>query len=379
MYILYLTHDLADPATAKRVRMLLAGGARVHIAGFSRTVPPTEIAGCTVTDFGRTYNGRFLQRVVSVLKTVATLGKHRALFAGAELVLARNLEMLGVAVRGRAMSRHKPPIAYEVLDIHRLLLRGDALSIALRGLEGWLARRASLIITSSPAFIREYFEKRTSIHLPFLLIENKVFAAVDAPVLPRPDAPPWRIGWFGAIRCRKSLAILSEVARRHAGLVEVIIRGRPAYDQFEDFDASVEAAPHMRFAGAYRPEDLPSIYGEMHFSWAIDMFEEGQNSAWLLPNRIYEGGMYGAVPLTANGVETSRFTAERGIGHCLAEPLADSLSQFLTQLTSETYQAMANTVAEVPTHTWRCDAADCVAWVERLQQLTRPTTKVETQ
>jgi len=374
MHLLYLTHDITDPATHKRVAMLVAGGAKIHLAGFSRTAPPPTIAGCEITDFGRTHNGRFIHRILSVLRVVATLARHRELFRSTDVILARNLEMLGIAVRGRSMCANKPPIAYEVLDIHRLMLREDSIGKSLRALEGWLARRVSLIITSSPAFMREYFEKRTTISAPLMLLENKVFTNDTFPTHLRPAGPPWRIGWFGAIRCRKSLDLLSEAVRQHPELLEVIIRGRPAYDQLPEFDARIGAADGIHFKGAYRPEELPAIYHDVHFSWAIDMFEEGLNSSWLLPNRIYEGGLYGAIPLAAACVETSRFITQHGIGHTLDEPKDQSLLAFLKNLTPASYQAMAAAVARVDARTWRCDVADCKALVERLNALTSITT-----
>ena len=99
--------------------------------------------------------------------------------------------------------------------------------------------------------------------------------------------------WFGALRCTKSLELLAAFTRATQGRFEVVLRGRPARVEFDDFDGFVQAEPHMRFEGAYRnPGDLPSIYGEVHFSWAIDFFEEGMNSNWLLPNRLYEGGRF---------------------------------------------------------------------------------------
>ena len=109
---------------------------------------------------------------------------------------------------------------------------------------------------------------------------------------------PWKIGWFGALRCRKSLELLAAFTRQMDGRFEVVLRGRPAYSEFDDFDGLVAAEPYIRFAGPYRnPEDLAAIYGEVHFSWAIDFFEEGLNSSWLLPNRLYEGCRFGAVPI----------------------------------------------------------------------------------
>ena len=97
--------------------------------------------------------------------------------------------------------------------------------------------------------------------------------------------------------------------------MEIILRGRPALTEFEDFHGFVDAQPHMRFEGPYRnPEDLAAIYSDVHFAWAIDFFEEGKNSQWLLPNRIYEGCLHGAIPIALAGTETAAFTQKHGIG-----------------------------------------------------------------
>ena len=147
---------------------------------------------------------------------------------------------------------------------------------------------------------------------------------------PPADGEAWKIGWFGALRCRKSLALLAAFTRRMDGRFEVVLRGRPAYSEFDDFDRLVAAEPHIRFAGPYRnPEDLAAIYGEVHFCWAIDFFEEGLNSRWLLPNRLYEGCRFGAVPIAMRSTETGRFLADRHLGLLLDDPSADALAALL--------------------------------------------------
>lgn len=378
MHILYLTHDLSDTTTEKRARMLRAGGANVTLAGFSRSTPPAIIAGCPVVCFGKTSNGRFLARAFSVIRTIATLRRYRALFQQADLVIARNLESLAIAARGQRY-RHTP-LVYEVLDIHRLLLRKDALGQFLRRLEGRLSKRVSLVLTSSPAYIREYFEKRSHMQAPCLLLENKVFLGdgmVPQPTTHRPPGPPWRIGWFGIIRCQKSLDILCDALRAHPGLFELIIRGKPDRMQFRDFDAQVKDVAGLHFMGAYTQADLPPMYGEVHFSWAIDMFEEGLNSQWLLPNRIYEGGLYGAVPLTASGVETSNLTARLGIGYTLGEPKGESLVEFLQGLNANRYQTLSGAVTNQHLSSWVSTPADCVQLVQQLDAAQPSTTPEE--
>jgi succinoglycan biosynthesis protein ExoL len=58
--VLYLVHDLCDPAVRRRVAMLRAGGADVTLAGFRRTpdISP-ELERLSPIDLGRTRDGRF--------------------------------------------------------------------------------------------------------------------------------------------------------------------------------------------------------------------------------------------------------------------------------------------------------------------------------
>jgi hypothetical protein len=457
--LLYLVHDIGDPAVAKRVRMLQAGGASVTLMGFRRD-GTADIADCPVIDLGRTHNGRFIQRIIATLREVFLLARYRPLFEAADIILARNLEMLALAVRGRSLCREKPNLIYEVLDIHRLLLGTGLVGRSLRRLEGWLAKRASALIVSSPAFVPEYFQRLSSVRLPIRLVENKVFIggvdirkktnlyknpspppggeslprtrsggngalverssaisevgegecresdAVSIPAqTPAADpltlvtlsaealsstsplphmggegifidrlsknasvAPPWKIGWFGAIRCRQSLQILSDLVRHSDGAVEVIIRGKPALDQFEEFIRTTGETPGLAYHGPYDEADLATIYGAVHFTWAIDRFEAGQNSAWLLPNRLYEGGLYGAVPLVEAGVETGRFVRQNNIGVALANPLPQSLARFFATLTPARYQELAIASAAVPRDIWVCDRQDCQALVDFLEK-----------
>jgi succinoglycan biosynthesis protein ExoL len=371
--ILYLVHDLADPAVNKRATMLRDGGALVTIAGFRRTPDPiADVAGCTAINLGQTYNGGFIQRVLSVVREVILLSKHRKLFTDADIVIARNLEMLAIAVRGRSLCSASPALVYESLDIHRLLLNKGPIGITLRALEGWLSKKASVLITSSPAFVTNYFEKLSSVRLPVRLLENKVYApdVEDSDVPVRPSGPPWRIGWFGIIRCCKSLQSLADLVKQSHGSVQVIIRGRPALDQIPEFNKIVTTTPGLSFAGPYKnPEDLSAIYRDVHFSWSIDMFEEGLNSSWLLPNRLYEGGLFNTVPIALKSVETGRFLERLGIGVTLEQPLDISLQSFFRNLTNKDYQNLEKNAMEISKSQWYYDKKESKALVDYLSTL----------
>jgi succinoglycan biosynthesis protein ExoL len=382
LHVLYLVHDLSDPAVRRRVIMLQAGGATVTLAGFRRTVHPETAAvdGLSPIDLGPTKDGKFAQRLMAIAKAALSLRAKLKGIQKPDIIIGRNLEMLALAKRARTLLSADIPVVYECLDIHRLLLGQNKVSKAMRSAERALGRNAALLMTSSPAFVRDYFQRLGQIDAPVMLLHNKVLELADRPVdvqssdVTTSRGEPWTIGWFGALRCRKSLELLAEFTRRMEGRYEVVLRGRPAYSEFPDFDAFVGAEPHIRFEGVYRnPEDLARIYGEVHFSWAIDFFEEGLNSSWLLPNRLYEGCRYGAVPIAMRQTETGRFLADRHMGLLLDDASVSSLTERLADMDAGSYAAARQKILAEDRGTWVCDLRDCRALVDRLKALAGST------
>ncbi|SDR54583.1 succinoglycan biosynthesis protein ExoL [Rhizobiales bacterium GAS191] len=362
--IAYFVHDLSDPAVHRRVRMLRLGGGSVTPIGFRRTSEPIDmVEGRGAIDLGRTSDGMLGRRVVSLAGALTRLDRLGEQVRGADALVARNLEMLFLAARARKLHAPNAALVYECLDIHRMLLSRQLKSGLLRLFESGLWHNVDLLLTSSPAFVRNYFAPR-GFPSPIRLVENKVLLVderqSDCP-RPRPTpGPPWRIGWFGMIRCRKSLEILTSLARKADGDVEIVIRGRPSGAVFPDFDAAIANSPHIRFGGIYRnPDDLPAIYGDVHLSWAIDYYEAGENSTWLLPNRIYEGSVYGAVPIALAGVETGSWLAKRGAGVVLDEPLEQQLAGFLGSLDAASYSRLTDQMEALPRSDLVDDRSDC--------------------
>jgi succinoglycan biosynthesis protein ExoL len=375
--VLYLVHDLSDPAVRRRVLMLTAGGAEVTLAGFRRGENRlADIEGVTPLELGTTADARFAQRLLAVAGAAAGLARRLAGIARPDVILARNLEMLALA--GRASARFGGvAIAYECLDVHRLLLKDSLAGKALRAAESRFARNAGLLVTSSPAFVEQYFRPLSGVRAPVHLLENRVLeldgSGTDLPVRSRPAGAPWRIGWFGAIRCRKSLDLLAAFTRRMEGRFEVVLRGRPVRSEFADFDGLVAREPFLRFEGPYRnPEDLAAIYGEVDFAWAMDFFEEGRNSLWLLPNRLYEGCRHGVLPIVLEGTETARLAARYGIGVALADARPETLAERFDAFDAAAYQALRADLTRHGTRPWVLDRADCAAFVQRLAALRQP-------
>jgi hypothetical protein len=362
--VAYFVHDLNDAAVAKRVWMLQTAGAEVRLAGFHRgPKPPATVCELKPLNLGRTRDARLLGRVGSVLGALAFAPFRGGFMAGTEVVLARNLEVYAVAAAVRALHARHARLAYECLDVHRLMLGKGWASRSLRALESRLLNRSQALIVSSPAFLSAYFEPfqhlRRRERLAALLVENKAFPDSE-PTLASipPSGPPWRIGWFGMIRCRHSLDFLCDLARRRPDLVRVEIRGRPSYTEFEDFDRQTTEAPGVAFGGPYGPQDLPDLYGGLHFNWSVDYFQDEGNSRWLLPNRLYEGGRLGVPAIARSDSQTGRWLRSRGLGVVLDQPQAQ-LEAYLEALTPDTYAEMRARHAAAPASLFVLGPEDC--------------------
>jgi hypothetical protein len=368
----YLAHDVGDPAVRRRVEMLIAGGARPDLVGFSREggsfdalpgMPPVEI-------LARTRDARLLDRAMAVLGAramrTAALAQR---FIGMQALIARNLEMLiiaaGVRRRLAANGAVPPRLVYECLDIHRMLTGHSMAARFVQAIEASLARDVDLVLTSSPAFVTHHLGK--VFDAPIRLVENKVpaFSSEAAPpALPTPPGPPWRIGWFGMLRCRRSFALLAALSREAGGAVEIVLRGRPSPAEFPDIEAAVAAEPHMVFGGPYRgAAELAAIYGDVHFAWCIDFFEQGENSSWLLPNRMYESAYHRTVPLALGNVETGRRLRALNAG-LVFEDETEITPEVFAATTAERYEAFVRDLEGSPPSAWAADEIECRDLVE---------------
>ncbi|WP_428535367.1 glycosyl transferase family 1 [Rhodopila sp.] len=352
IHVTYFANDLADAAVARRVHMLQIGGARVTVIGFRRTEQPIhQVSGAEAIDLGRTFDARFLDRAMKVLRRSLEAGRWKDLVVRSDVLLARNVEMAVVADCARIWSGANVRLVYECLDIHGLLLASGIPSALLRWWERRLISRCAALIVSSPGFLVNYFE-RLGIPLPTVVVsENK--RTNPAADLQRPAVDtsrvhaPWRVGWFGNIRCVRSFEILKDLARCHPNLIDVELRGRPT-STLKALIAEHLPLRNMRFGGPYVQTELASIYQPCHLAWAIDFWQQGQNSDWLLPNRIYEGGFFNCPPIALAGTETARWLEDRAAGVILQSP-EEEFETFVTTLTAARYAELKHAVAAIPT------------------------------
>lgn len=375
--VAFFGHDWTESTVIKRVCALQAAGAKVTGFMFRRprankTVAPPSWDNI---ELGITVDRNYAARLPRLIAALPRLARCRSTLRECEIFYARNIDMLLLAVLAKALLRCRAPVVYEVLDVQRIFTGAGRKGRIMRWAERRLLKHCALLVVSSPEFIARYFTPMQGYRGPWQLLENKVCkdqVAIDeqAPAA-RPPAPPWVIGWFGTLRCRRSLAILSEVARRLGNHVAIEIRGIPSHEDItvSEIAALCEQNANIRYFGPYRsPADLAEIYGQVHFAWCVDYLDAGANSDWLLPNRLYEGALYGAVALGRRGTATGRMIEANGLGWTLSDPLEGSVHDLLSSLTSDSY-ARARQAVEAKDRSMFVDETDTMALLERMQAL----------
>lgn len=367
MHLGYLVHNLNDPAVERRCSMLARGGASIALAGFCRDAAlAPAIAQHKPMVIGQSADAAMVRRALSTLREAVF---HRALarhFADCDVICARNLEQLAIA---RTVAGERPLI-YECLDIHRSLVGSSLPARLVQRIEAALLPRVDLLMTSSPAFVRHHFAS-TTLDAPIELVENKLLVEegeMPGSVAPKPSFPI-RMGWFGMLRCSRTLEFLSQLVSASDGTIEVLIAGKPSSAELPHLQQVVEATPGMTFSGPYRYSDLPELYGQCHFAWAIDWFEEGLNSSWLLPNRLYEPLAYGVVPIALRNVEVGRWLAANDAG-LLVETAEDARERLLA-LTLDELSALQSSVQRIDRGKLVAGDADCRALVGILAKARR--------
>lgn len=338
-HVAFFGHDAADAAVRRRVQGFRDDG--VTVTGFMmRRGEPVDAAWKNV-DLGRTFDGDYVQRIRSIFSG-ARKAAQSGLLPEADIIYARNLDMLATAFLAKRHLGLKTPVIYECLDVHRLMTRKDPVGLIFRRIEGALLSRCRRLVVSSPGFLENYFERHHRGRYKAELVENRL--AAGAAYGPRPtsaqppSAPdqPLRLGWIGVLRCARSLGLLLDLASKAGPKIEIHLHGIPALTEIPDFHERVSGLPNLTYHGRYRsPEDLAAIYGPLDLVWAGDFMEAGYNSVWLLPNRIYEGGYYAVPAIAPAGTQTARWILDAKAGYTLEENLAETLPALITELTGD--------------------------------------------
>ncbi|MFV0523554.1 MAG: hypothetical protein ACK5RL_03545 [Acidimicrobiales bacterium] len=379
--VAFFGHDTGDAAVRRRVQAF--GDDGIAVQGFMMRRGESGPTEWPNVDLGITLDEDYRQRLGAIGRGVRVAAAHADQLRHADLVYARNLDMLVCAAAVMNLARVRRPLVYECLDVHRLMVRSDAVGKAMRTAERLLLRRTDLLVVSSPGFIEHYFDVRHPGRFRPWLLENRMapgsFRQARPEPTPVPADRPLRVGWFGVLRCQRSLHLLTDLAVRLGDRVEIVIRGRPNEIEMPDFHHRIGPLTNVVFGGPYRsPEDLSRLYADVDIVWAADFMDAGFNSEWLLPNRLYEGGWYATPAVAPEGTVTGQWISQRHAGFTVGEPLGDSLVALVDRLDRDRspIEAAQVALARLPESTFIQPAGEMRALVNAVLEPTPGTEKV---
>ena len=359
-------HERGDARVMKRVSALQAQGWQVRGYMFHRirdrvdTPPFWENV-----ELGITENRKYIKRIFSLFGSLSILWKQRKRLAEVQAWYAVNTDNAVLALIGRWLAVRSGgragPLVLELADLQAMMLGSGLVSRIMRAMERQVLRRTALLVTTSRGFVREYFIPVQHFKGPVFLLENRVYPStgivlraapaggIAAKPLPVRGGRPWVIGLFGALRCPRSLSLMRAIATRFPDRVYFYLRGYPS-----GIDPAVTASllgglPNLEWAGAYQyPEDLAAMYSQIDLNWTMDYSDPSGNSPLLLPNRIYEGGLFGCPALGDASTETGRWIDQHGLGWTFPEPLGETIAHFLENLTEAAWQEKKAASAQLP-------------------------------
>jgi succinoglycan biosynthesis protein ExoL len=353
----FFAHDSRESVVIKRAKAFQAAGASVIGFMFHRERDKEQPDPTWENiDLGATVDRNYLARLPKLCRALWTVLRHRRALADCDVIYARNFDMMALATVAKWLSRSSAQLVYEVLDVQRAFVGAGFLKAAFRWCERRLLSACDMLVVSSPMFMTRYFQPQQGYAGPWFLLENKVaktqIGAVSRAALSVPQSgPPWIIGWFGTLRCMRSLNILSRLAAAHQDKVTVLVRGTLSEEDISSdrMRAETRGRPNFQYLGPYQsPRDLSEIYGQIHFTWAIDFLDAGSNSDWLLPNRLYEGGLFHSIAIAREGTATGDKVARDGLGVILREPIEESLSAWILNMDEDRYVALAEAARRAP-------------------------------
>jgi len=320
---------------------------------------PDFVPDWTNIDLGTLPDRAVARRLVLLLGAVGKIIRHRKLLRTANSAYAINLDLAFLALIARTICGSWRHITYEVADIHPRLVASSPASAGLRWLERRVLARCSLLVTTSPGFLQHWFEEQQGYAGRSYLLENRLYPR-GLPAREtvgtggqqsddRADPGRWTIGWFGALRCERTLELIRSTAIALPDEVTFYLRGAPTIIEGERFRETVNALPNIVWEGIYRhPDDLAEIYSRIDVMLGFELVHEAHNSRWLLPNRLYEAGYFNTPLIAPEQFQVGRYIATHGIGWLLEAPLQEHLVSLIRSLEMDEYRRVVAAISALP-------------------------------
>lgn len=301
---------LGQPRHSKRISMLQGSGFDVEVVAFERDYHKGRLPDCNIKSLGKISHSKYLQRVFKLIKAFQIL---RNAIKNNDIIYASGPDMAYLTLL--AGIGFRKPIVLEVGDIREIQIVKGFVGNFVRIVDKYLVQKCSLLVSTTPAFINEYYKKWLNVKIPSIVLENKLEKNCYKKVF-KNKTNKIRIGYFGLLRCNWSWEVLKNLAILNPDNIEIILAGYPINPK--GIPEKANAINNIRYLGEYKsPDDLSRLYGQVDLIWAVypgpEVVEKNQRWAQMVcrSNRFYES-CYFQTPLislknSGDGIEVKKY------------------------------------------------------------------------
>ncbi len=283
--ILFILPTTGQPRYAKRIDSLKKLGFNVEALSFRRKYHKGRIPDCNISYLSNVESENYLMRIFTLIKDLPKIRKKSHEF---DLVYAFGTDMGYLSIL--SVFLQKKPVVCEIADIMPIQQKKTISGIFIRTLDKIFFSKVNLLVFTSEHFIN-YFTEFLKMKPPFITLENKMDIISIKPIHKNLN-DIITIGYFGLIRCQKSISILKSLAKEYPDRFKVLIAG------VTDHTVELNNLPkNVKLIGEYKsPQDLAKIYGKVDIVWNV-LFD--RNMKWAMTNRFYES-LYFQKPYIVN-------------------------------------------------------------------------------
>ena len=341
-----------DSHQLNRMLMLENYGLNTVSLAYSRAYYPSKVSKPDVS-LGNLKHGNYLLRIFAFLRSLIIVKGE--IKRNGPAVYVFGLDNLIQVYLIKMMLTKRVVIFYEISDIRAFETRNSILSRLLRLVYSQALRSVDQLIVTSPEFVTGYLSEYVGFHSKnYIVMENKVHSSMVKYYSEQADRQPTnaskkiRIGYFGLLRCNRSIEILLDLAD-DSDEFHIVFRGI-LFGINDELVERINLNKNTSFHGPYHsPEDLRDLYQDIDVSWICYPYSEKKvgNWQWARTNRYYEGG-YFEVPMVASShtVDGNNVLLKR-IGWCIDLSNPDMAKKALVCLTRKEIEKVKENYSKI--------------------------------
>lgn len=333
----------------RRVDKLKELGVSVDVFSFERDYYRGSLEKRVFTSLGRVQRENYLSRIFPLVKAISIMKKK---IIDSDVIYSFGIDTFIIGWLASRSTKKKVIYIYEIGDIRSILLRNDLIGKVMRGVEKIVLKKADLLVVTSSAYIDNYFKKIQHINdIDYIVIENKPELEQKNHVseITIKDTKKITIGYFGVIRCRRSLEILIKMMRQKNGKFNLYIRGIPSGT--EDLLDDIKSIEGVVVDGEYTvPDDLYEMYKHIDVSWICYPYqgERQGNWSWAKTTRFYEACFFKKPMIAQSNTQDGEYITKKGIGIEIPLSDIDQAVKMICSLSKEKIEKMTQNIINVP-------------------------------